>query len=109
MDTKHQGHDNRNIQKAERRQLRNLSWNCASQLIVVQSPANTHVSVHGPGGLRNPPGTMTIATYNWMSAAQFSVKANRGHVVVLHPVKKKEAKNPKKKIIIRFYTGLWVV
>jgi hypothetical protein len=36
--------DNRNIQNAERRQLRNLCRNCASQLIVGQAPAEARES-----------------------------------------------------------------
>jgi hypothetical protein len=41
MDTKTTT-DNRNVQKAERRQLRNLCRNCAGQLIVGQVPAKKH-------------------------------------------------------------------
>jgi hypothetical protein len=68
------------------------------------------------GSLANQHGThkfMTLPPLHIAGRVQFTDEANRGHVVVLHPVKKKKQnetkkskKNPKKKKI-RFHTGLW--
>jgi hypothetical protein len=60
--------DNRNVQIDERRQLRNLCRNYASQLIGVQVPAKKHVNVNGH---ETPPGT--IATYKRLSAVNFAI------------------------------------
>jgi hypothetical protein len=57
-----------------------------------------HVSLANQHGTYK---SMTLPPLHVAGRAQFAVEANRGHAVVLHPVKKKSKKKNS------FHTGLW--
>jgi hypothetical protein len=63
--------------------------------VTVQVNINqNHVSLANRHGTHK---SMTLPPLHLAGRAQFAVKANRGHVVVLHPAEKAKKKKKKKK------------